>query len=360
MSETSILIASARVLLSDPNTVLEKMCEHFVEHGTVTMTERGGRIESPFGCAVLEADAGALSLRAESPDEASLFIVKSSLAEHIFMFAENETPEFVWTGDNAASAEIPYFREMVVRGSRQIALNMRRVTLAGDVAHFAKGGLHARVVIPPKGRAPVWPTAGADGRVTWPKGEDELAARVYTIRAIDEARGELDLDVVLHGSSAGSIWAQTAQPGDVVGLMGPGGGEVVQAATYVLAGDETALPVIARMAEELPPEARVTILLEAAGPDEELPISSRAHIDLRWLHRDGAAPGTTDLLERAMRALEWPDDAPPYVLVGCEHKAAKAIRAHLRKERGLARENHLVAAYWRRGYQDAAHDDDHH
>lgn len=73
---------------------------------------------------------------------------------------------------------------------------MRRVTLASDdIAHFSMRGAHLRELIPPAGCAPIWPHAGEDGRVHWPKGEDALQGRVYTIRQLRPASREFDLDV---------------------------------------------------------------------------------------------------------------------------------------------------------------------
>lgn len=357
MAEAATLTATARVPLADPAAMLHRLCDHFAEHGEVTIGEGTGRLEGRFGAVELCVEEMVLWVRVECPAPDYLFAVKASVAEHIVEFAEGEPPELVWSGDGANVTEIPYFHELTVRGSRAIAPRMRRVTLAGDVSRLDHDGLHVRVLIPPRGREPVWPSLSSDGRIIWPKGEDALAPRVYTIRSIDHGRGEIDIDVVLHEDSPGSVWARTAQAGDPIGLMGPGGGDIEPADWYLLAGDETALPVIARIAESLPATARATIRIEVADASEQQPIVSAAAIDIAWLHRDGAAPGTTDLLEQAVRAIDWPDAALPYVLVGCEHKAARAIRGYLRKERGLARDRHLAAAYWRRGHAEAAPDD---
>lgn len=355
MAETRMLVAQTRVALHDPAAMLRRLCEHFAEHGTVTATETVGRLDGPFGSVDLEAGREALSVRVESPDATRLFVVRSSVAEHLVSFAEGESITLDWDGDGVASAEIPYFREMSVVSARNITPTMRRVTLAGaDVAHFETGGLHVRVLIPPLGRTPCWPTANSDGRIIWPKGEDELTARVYTVRSIHRARGEIDIDVVLHGDSPGSVWARGAKAGDRIGLMGPGGGAPTSSDWYLLAGDETALPVIARIAEGLPPGAQATLLIEVADATEEQAIRSQATLDLRWLHRNGAEAGTTDLLETAVRALPWPEDTAIFALIGCEHRAAKALRGYLRKERGLARDRHLVAAYWRRNHAGEA------
>lgn len=359
MTDARLLVATTRIALADPRGMHEKLSSHFTEHGTVSRSAAGSRLDGPFGSVTIEEQAGALGIRLECPSEGYLFVVKSSVAEHLVEFAAGETLAIAWDGDGAGATELPYFRAMTVRGARDITPKMRRVTLAGpDIAHFETGGLHVRVLIPPEGREPRWPTAGSDGRVVWPKGEDELTGRAYTIRSLDRARGELDIDVVLHEDSPGSVWARTAQAGDPVGLMGPGGGDVVPADWYLLCGDETALPAIARIAESLPAEARATILIEVADIGEQQPIVAAASVDLRWLQRDGAEPGTTDLLERAIRTLHWPSASAPYVLVGCEQRAARAIRSHIRKERGLARDRHLVAAYWRRGHAGVVLDRD--
>jgi glycerol-3-phosphate dehydrogenase len=60
--------------------------------------------------------------------------------------------------------------------------------------------MHVRLLVPPKGRAPVWPMTLPDGRLGWPTGEDTMAVRIYTIRSIDVDRAEMDIDFVLHES----------------------------------------------------------------------------------------------------------------------------------------------------------------
>ncbi|MGA0561411.1 siderophore-interacting protein [Ancylobacter sp. VNQ12] len=347
------LVATARVPLADPLGMAEQLCRHFVEHGTVVRTATGGRIESSFGRAELHAEDGHLHLRAEARDATALYVVKNALAEHIALFTE-AAPSFAWSGGEVLA--IPFFRAMAVVGARQVTPHMRRVTLAGgDVGHFDNGaGLHVRLLIPPAGRSPVWPTPAPDGRTLWPSGEDELVRRVYTVRAIDKAAGTIDIDMVLHDddgvhSAPGSTWAATARAGDPVGVMGPGGGMPPEADWHVLAGDETALPAIARIIEGLPAGRQVHAFIEVADKAEEQPLAGRAALSIRWLHREGTKPGTTDVLERALRAMEWPREGRGHVMVGCEHAAAKAIRALLRAERGMNPRDAHIAAYWRRG-----------
>ena len=91
-------------------------------------------------------------------------------------------------------------------------------------------------------------------------------------------------------------------------------------------------------------------LIEVADAAEEQKIDNRTAIEIRWPHRKDAAPGTSKLLQDAIMALPEPGrDDDLFVWASCEFSAFKAIRAHVRKRWGLAREKHLVTSYWRLG-----------
>jgi len=334
---------------------MTRLCQHFAEHGTVRVEGNSGRIETVFGIALLEAGEHSLRLVAEGADDTALAFVKLSLAEHLLGLAADAKPSIVWRGDGATGAPLPYFREMTVVAARQVTPLMRRLTLKGeDLARFAVGGHHVRLLIPRNREAqPAWPVTGEDGRPSWPRGAERPDVRIYTVRRIDVASGEVDIDFVLHGGDAhpGARFALGALPGDRVGMTGPGGGATPQADRMLLAGDETALPAIGRILETLPGRARAVVRIEIADAGEEQRLDSAADIDLRWLHRNGAAPGTTSLIEDAVRRFEWPPAGESlFAWIGCEYRSVRAIRQWLRTERGLARDDHLAVAYWRRGF----------
>jgi NADPH-dependent ferric siderophore reductase len=93
---------------------------------------------------------------------------------------------------------------------------------------------------------------------------------------------------VLHGDQGvASVWAEAARPGDVIGMMGPGGGSMPAMDWCLLAGDETAIPAIARMLEALPETAQGIVLIEVADKGAEQTLPASVGIDIRWLHRDG-------------------------------------------------------------------------
>jgi NADPH-dependent ferric siderophore reductase len=73
-------------------------------------------------------------------------------------------------------------------------------------------------------------------------------------------------------------------------------------------------------------------------------------VDVRWLYRDGVAPGESTLLVDAVAALDPPagtDDV--FAWVGAESAAVRAVRADLRGRWGLGRAQHHAIGYWRRG-----------
>ncbi|WP_262032400.1 siderophore-interacting protein [Microvirga sp. Mcv34] len=351
----SLLRAEAKVTLAGPALVMDRLCDYFVEHGRMNRSERSARIDFIYGSASVEADDDSLHILAEGTDATGLAYVKWSLAEHILGFAEGETPRISWTGDGATGSPLPYFREMRVVSAANVTPRMRRVRLKGpDLARFATGGMHVRLLFPPRASAvPQWPVTGEDGRPVWPKGEDRPVMRIYTIRKIDVERGEIDIDFVLHDGdeTPGSTWARRACPGDIMGAMGPAGGELPDADWYLLAGDETALPAISRILAELPAECRATVLLEVADASEEQLLRSSAALDIRWMHRNGAPAGTTSLLEEAIRGIAIPSSAARrFIWAGCEQKSCRCLKRILRKEWKLSTSEHQVVAYWRAGH----------
>ena len=345
----------------DPAAMLDLVCEHFVEHGTVTRGPDFGRIENPIGNAEFRIEGAALAIRIDCPDAASLFTVKTVIAEHLFMFSGDAPMELDWH-DAGQPAEIPFFRQATVLSAANVTPRMRRVTLSvPDAERLGHGGLHVRPLLPPKGRNPVWPTARPDGRIRWPDGEDALVVRVYTIRALDLDASTIDIDFVLHEGdhTPAATWSKTVEPGAVIGLMGPGGGGLPDARRLFIAGDETALPAIIRMAEAMAPGTVATIVIELDNPDERQPLSSQADIDLTWVYRHGRPAGTAGLLPQAVRAARLDlDDGQFHVWVACEHAEARDIRRYLRQERKHDRTRHMVAAYWRRGHSGEDEADD--
>ncbi len=354
----TLLLAEARTHLSDAGSVVRDVCEHFLEHDAqIAVDGDTHRVTFDFGVGTLQVQSDALTLRAEAKDINELYFLRMVLAGHVKEFAGDQEPEIIWSGAGSDLVAPPNFNLARVIAVRHVTPHMRRVTFSGgDLARYGvDDNIHVGLVIPPEGREPVWPTVGKDGLIQWHDGPGRPTMRRYTIRRYDAAAGSLDIDFVVHEDAGpGSAFALRAKPGDIVGLLGPGGGGIrFEADWYLLAGDETALPAIARILEGLPAGARGIAYIEVADAAEEQSIGTQADMAIRWLHRNGAAAGTTTLLADAIRGTAFPEgDTPIFVWAACELDGFKTIRAHLRKERGVKKSQHIVVSYWRRGKTD--------
>ncbi|WP_152045024.1 siderophore-interacting protein [Aureimonas psammosilenae] len=343
--------AEAALVTTEAEALLEALCDHMVEHAEVTREGGFASISLDFGYSAMRLDGDRIHVSVEADDDTSLAFMKLVFADHVVELANSTPPAILWKGDGCATTVPPFFREMRVTGTRQVTPRMRRITLQGaDLSRFAEGGLHLRLLFPPKGRVPSWPDLGPDGRLRMPVGEDALEHRIYTIRRIDVASGEMDIDMVLHEGEnmPGSDFAENAGVGDLVGITGPGGGFVPDATELFLFGDETALPAISRILESVAPGVRARVFVEVADEGERQELSSPGSFAVEWLargkdHREG------ERLVEAVRAHVGPHDADAFVWAAGEHSAFKAIRAYLRKDLGRDRHDHLVSAYWRRG-----------
>jgi len=236
---------------------------------------------------------------------------------------------------------------------------MRRIVLAGpSLAGFVSAAAddHVKLFLPaPYQDRPILPTLGPNGPV-FPEGATRPIGRDYTPRRFDEAALELTLDFVLHGDGPATSWAAQAQPGQHVGIGGPRGSFLTRddaSTLLLLAGDETAVPAIARRLEELPPGARAIALIEVADKAEQHHLPSAASTAITWLFRDGRPAGDPALLLAALRETTWPTGDLHAWMAG-EIGSVRALRTHLMTERGLSRERVHASGYWKHG-EAAAH-----
>ncbi len=346
--------ARAEVAIVDPERVIAQVFEHFTEHDAeIVPIQHGSSATFFLGEVSMQARANSLVMSVKADDETGLAFMKSLAAYHLIEFVQSEPPRYAWTGDGVGLSQFPNFREMTVERVIDLTPHVRRITLsASDLGRYATHGPHLMLFVPPEGIArPEWPVPGEDGLPIWPADDRRPQVRTYTVRHLDLDAGTIDVDFVLHGDhGVGSRWALNARPGDIIGVRGPTGRRRPEADWYLLVGDETALPVIARTLESLPANAKGVAIIEVSDEGEQQPIRYDADIQLRWLHRNGAEAGTTSLLVDAVRAVEMPPAGTRiHVMAGVEYTAFKAIRRYWRDELKLDKKDVLPVAYWRRG-----------
>ena len=179
--------------------------------------------------------------------------------------------------------------------------------------------------------------------------------RTYTACRFDPLALELELEFFLHGAGPAAQWAARCAPGDPVTVAGPPGTYRPNPAAdwYLLLGDESSLPAIAAILDDLAPDAGVLARIEVDGAADEMDLKEPEGTEMAWLHRGGTAPG--ERLAAAVSALDLPAGRGE-VWVGCEASAMRAIRRHLLSDRGLERSAIHTRGYWKLG---AANHPDH-
>lgn len=225
-------------------------------------------------------------------------------------------------------------RTAILLSKHRVTPNMLRLVFGGDeLAGFTAGEYTDHYV---KLRLPE-------------PGSDELRTRTYSVRDWNERAGELTIDFVVHGDTGiAGPWAESAQPGDTLELLGPGGGYAPdpEADWHLLAGDASVIPAIAASLSRIPPGQPVYVVIEVDGPEEEQPLTSPGDLHLQWIHRSTGPGEEPELLVQAIRALELPE-GQGYCFVHGEASSVRAVRAHLIAERGQDKDSLSATGYWK-------------
>lgn len=237
---------------------------------------------------------------------------------------------------------------------------MLRVTVAGDdLAGFksASPADHVKLCFPaPDAEQPIMPQIGERGLIPIPADQPQPTFRDYTVRAFRPESNELDIDFVIHGDGPAVRWSTEAEPGRLVGVLGPRGSRVVDSTFdwYLLGGDATALPAIGRWIEESRAGAYIQAFIAVTDRDDEQTFSSAADLDVTWIHHGAQDPAESDLLLRAVQQ-RTRLNGDGYAWFAGEAGMLKPIRKHLRTEFADHPEWFDVDGYWRRGVANLDH-----
>ncbi|WP_282846426.1 siderophore-interacting protein [Microbacterium oxydans] len=229
------------------------------------------------------------------------------------------------------------FRNLTLSAREWLAPDFVRVRLTGsDLAGFDSPGSddHMRLFFP----------AGPTDSV------EELRAspsREYTPLAWGD--DWLDVEFAVHGDlGVAAPWAANAPLGSTIGVGGPRGAAVLvgEPGSWLLVGDETAIPAIRRFAALIPDGTPARIVIETVNPGREVEVE--APVEVEWLHR-GEKPSGSALI--AFLEGLTADDAvglDPFVFVAAEQSIVKPGRALLQRW-GVDSAKAVVKGYWKRG-----------
>lgn len=227
--------------------------------------------------------------------------------------------------------------------------------------------------------------------------EERGHMRTYTVRDVvgEGADTRLVVDFIVHEGECGpgGTWGANARVGDRLVLLGPrkglpyGGIEFIpgDAKTLLVVGDETAVPAVAAILEQLPPDARGHVFLEVPFAADVLTLEHPEDVVVRWLPREGAARGEAldvavlDHLGSTPHTIEVSDDEIDpdlwetpghsssgedldattrtvghdfdglYAWIAGESKVVTGLRRALVKDLGIDRHQVAFMGYWRVG-----------
>lgn len=228
---------------------------------------------------------------------------------------------------------------------------MVRVVLGGgELADFVSSGSDQRIKLClPKPGQPT-PLGRDRAEVYSLPPAQQPKQRTYTVRWFDPERLELAIDFVVHTHVApGASWAASVQAGDEIVAVGPSPAYEPNSGAnpLVLVGDESALPAMAAILEEVPEGSPVQVFAEVADAEERQTIETAARASWTWLERDGVAAGDSMLLLEAVQAADLGEH--PQVWIAAEAEVTRLLREHCMDTLGLPRDRVHALAYWRRG-----------
>lgn len=245
--------------------------------------------------------------------------------------------------------EPPPFRRVAVRAITDLTTLMRRVVFSGPELEGFKldePAASVRLLLPPAGADTVVIPTWTGNQFELPGG-DRAPIRTFTPRRFDRAELELTLDIVLHEFGAASDWARSAEPGDEVAISGPGRGGVIDtdASSYLLAGDESAIPAIDQLLEAMPTEMPIDVHVEVSDAAARLELHAHPRARVTW----HVLPSGREHGDAMATAIESLDRLPDAIWVAGEAAAVQRLRKHLFDERGLPRSAVTARGYWKHG-----------
>lgn len=246
-------------------------------------------------------------------------------------------------------------REVEVVRRTQLSPTMVRITFGGPGAvgfQSAVADEHVKLIFPDPEtgelRVPVEDPEDPD-ELVWPR--PFPTSREYTVRAHRPDVPEFDIDFVLHDGGLASGWASSVAIGGTLHVAGPPGGYVVDPGYdfFLLAGDETALPAIARWLEELPRTARGRVVVRAADERSRQSFDAPEGFEIIWIY--GGAE-SDEAWQQAVTTTPWPEGASVFVWLAGEATSIKPVRRWLRDEAGIGKQHSSITGYWKRGLAD--------
>lgn len=333
----------ARVEIPDPEHCLRALVDHLREDGTdVEEGGNGFRVMTSVVSGTMFCDGNCVVVEASMADVEQLYFIKLWLQSHFVEIAGDAPVKIAWSENCLGLTVPPGFSILTVTNTQSITPRVRRITFSTtDMARFEKqDAIHLRIMVNFDDFLTQRKSQGPDPDVVpvW---------RRYTVRAVDPSSNHVMIDFFLHDTDGPGVnWAKSAQPGDKVGISSLSGCGFKPADWYLIAGDETSLPAIGRLVEDLPTHAEATAIIIVSNPDEGQQLKSPANLDIKWIYRDCCDDIQAKFLTAIQRVAYPSDDRKKLIWAGCDVQTARKIRQYVRDKHGFSKEEQAVFGYW--------------
>ncbi|MBT9386566.1 siderophore-interacting protein [Pseudooceanicola sp. CBS1P-1] len=299
------------------------------------------RMVLPRGTTTLHATPGGFRLEVAGEDTAFRHQLCEGAIFMIDQVCPEAAPAISWQGLPVSEGLPPGMHPARLRRITRLSPHFLRLEMdCPGTAELMEGGMHFTLLLPPEGRAPVWPALNDKGRTVWPAGADKLHRAVFTFVQRDPDTGWFSFDLYEHAGGPSSDWATRARPGDAVMVSGPGGGTAPSARHLLMAGDETALPAIRDILAKAAPGTTGEVLIETGDPADRLLEEIPEGFRLRWLDRTAG-----ETLAPALAACPLTEPGL-FLWVAGEAAIVREVRQRVQAEGALPRNRHYLAAYW--------------
>lgn len=246
------------------------------------------------------------------------------------------------------------FHEATVLRRQRLTPGMMRLTFSGaGLARFRSTGIadeYVRLFFPdPETGKLVLPEIDADGRWSFPEERHRIRYSTYTVRRFDEARRELDIDLVVHAGGRASDWACAARPGDRIVINNPRGlyKPPADLRWQILIADATGLPAIARILEDCPGHVESRVFIEVPDEADMQPLAAHPRAEVTWLHRDARRAGHSPLLD--ILGSTPPDAEGGYLWAAAEKSVVRTLRSQAQELPCFGGDRQKLVSYWSSG-----------
>ena len=197
---------------------------------------------------------------------------------------------------------------------------------------------------------------GNDVMVLVSGGDDSIARRRYSVRAVDQDADTFTLWISTVHEGPGARWAQTLHEGNVVDIVGPRGKIPLDKAAdwHLFVGDVSSLGAFYRMAQNIDAPGRAIFIVELDDPSDALTAAFDEALGVTaiFVDRNERAHDDPSGLLSGLAAFTFPSDEGHAYLFG-EFHVMRALKTAL-NDRGLRAEQISLKAFYRIGQANGA------